>query len=160
MGEIVQIDINYLPFATFGTLRNDKRFEPTVPRARQPGPAVESLDIDKAYCQNGVTYSFIEVDDGLAMPLQICELAGKLNSLDLESLLINCLAPEAFIGLPELDAMPQVELPESGDGDINSPPLSNFLAPLSEREGAPPGHIYIAEKQHFYVWASNYHWSY
>ena len=50
MREIVQIDINYLPFATFGTLRNDKRFEPAVPRARQPGPAVEGLVIDKAYC--------------------------------------------------------------------------------------------------------------
>ena len=94
------------------------------------------------------------------MPLQIRELAGKLNSLDLEPLLVNCLAPEALVGLPELDAMPQVELPESGGGDTDSPPLSNFLAPLPERVGAPPGHIYIAEKQHFYVRASNYHWPY
>ena len=49
MREIVQIDINYLPFATFGTLRNDKRFEPTVPGARQPGPTVESLYRGKEY---------------------------------------------------------------------------------------------------------------
>ena len=77
------------------------------------------------------------------MPLQICELAGKLNSLDLESLLINCLAPKAFIGLPELDAMPQVEVPESDGADTDSPLLSNFLTPLTQRVRAPPGHIHI-----------------
>ena len=80
------------------------------------------------------------------MSLQVGQLRGELHPLDLEPLLILGLAPEALVGLAELDVVSFVEPLESRDGDGDTPLLSDLLAPLADGEGAPLGHVDVAEQ--------------